>query len=135
MGAPTEYCGPYGRPSAVVRSASRVDHSLAITNTAMSLNAGTQLGPYEIVGLVGAGGMGEVYKGRDTRLDRIVALKVYPRAGFVIGMRAPRPYAAPGQSRGKQASSQPSPAPIRLPSVDIGDVDPFVTKELRSEFT
>jgi serine/threonine protein kinase len=42
----------------------------------MPLAAGSQLGPYEIVELVGAGGMGEVYKARDTRLDRIVAVKV-----------------------------------------------------------
>jgi serine/threonine protein kinase len=44
----------------------------------MSLAAGTRLGPYEIVGLIGAGGMGEVYKARDTRLDRTVAVKVLP---------------------------------------------------------
>src|SRR5688500_14344751 len=42
----------------------------------MSLTPGTRLGPYEIVGAVGAGGMGDVYKARDTRLDRTVAIKV-----------------------------------------------------------
>lgn len=41
----------------------------------MALCAGTHLGSYEIFALIGAGGMGEVYRARDTRLDRIVAIK------------------------------------------------------------
>jgi serine/threonine protein kinase len=44
----------------------------------MSLGPGTKLGPYEVQSLLGAGGMGEVYCARDTRLDRVVAIKVLP---------------------------------------------------------
>ena len=58
----------------------------------MPRSVGDRLGPYEIVAPIGAGGMGEVYKARDTRLDRIVAIKVSreqfseptPRAGCVL---------------------------------------------------
>ena len=52
----------------------------------MPLAAGTTLGPYTVAALVGAGGMGEIYKARDTRLDRTVALKIPPR-----GIPATRP--------------------------------------------
>jgi Tol biopolymer transport system component/predicted Ser/Thr protein kinase len=44
----------------------------------MGLRTGTQLGPYEILSAIGAGGMGEVYRARDTRLDRVVAIKILP---------------------------------------------------------
>ncbi|HXP80244.1 MAG TPA: protein kinase [Verrucomicrobiae bacterium] len=44
----------------------------------MMLSAGAKLGPYEILSAIGAGGMGEVYRARDTRLDRTVAIKVLP---------------------------------------------------------
>ena len=46
----------------------------------MSLDPGRRLGPYEIIGMLGAGGMGEVYRARDTKLNREVALKVLPEA-------------------------------------------------------
>src|SRR6202163_3084879 len=46
----------------------------------MSLAAGSKLGPYEILAQIGAGGMGEVYRARDTKLDRDVAIKVLPAA-------------------------------------------------------
>src|SRR5215208_3961461 len=44
----------------------------------MPLQPGSRLGPYEVLSLIGVGGMGEVYKARDTRLDRTVAIKILP---------------------------------------------------------
>jgi len=44
----------------------------------MSLSSGTRIGPYEVIASLEAGRMGEVYRGRDARLDRDVALKILP---------------------------------------------------------
>ena len=52
----------------------------------MSLAAGTRLGPYEILAPIGAGGMGKAWKARDTRLGRIVAIKILPEE-FAEGSR------------------------------------------------
>src|ERR1700694_4437713 len=46
----------------------------------MPLASGSRLGPYEILSTIGAGGMGEVYRARDTKLDREVAIKVLPES-------------------------------------------------------
>jgi len=56
------------------RPASALEYNLV----AMAVVAGTRFGPYEVEGLVGAGGMGEVYRARDTRLQRTVAIKILP---------------------------------------------------------
>ena len=58
---------------AIAQAASRTDHTSV-------LPAGTKLGPYVVQSLIGTGGMGEVYRARDTRLDRTVAVKVIPRS-------------------------------------------------------
>jgi serine/threonine protein kinase len=44
----------------------------------MALTAGVRFGPYEVIALIGTGGMGEIYRARDTRLNRDVAIKILP---------------------------------------------------------
>ena len=48
----------------------------------MSLQPGSRIGPYEILSLLGADGMGQVYRARDTKLDRHVAIKVIRRTSY-----------------------------------------------------
>ena len=56
----------------------------------MPLPAGTRLGPYQITGMLGAGGMGEVYRARDSKLGRDVAIKILPAAFTTDGDRLAR---------------------------------------------
>ena len=64
----------------------------------MALASGTRLGPYEVQSAIGAGGMGEVYRARDTRLDRTVAVKLCLRR--FAGLNRMRPV-APDEANGK----------------------------------
>jgi eukaryotic-like serine/threonine-protein kinase len=56
----------------------------------MALSPATRLGPYEILAALGAGGMGEIYRARDTKLGREVAVKVLPEAWAFDADRAAR---------------------------------------------
>jgi serine/threonine protein kinase len=88
----------------------------------MSLTAGVRLGPYEIVSAIGAGGMGEVYRARDSRLGRDVAIKVLPSA-----TTAPDRLARFEQeARAAAALSHPN----ILAVYDIGLDPPYIVSEL-----
>jgi len=68
----------------------------------MTLAAGRRLGPYEILGAIGAGGMGEVYRARDTKLNRDVAIKV-PELMAAASGRASSPRLSRRERRVREA--------------------------------
>src|ERR1035438_258678 len=91
----------------------------------MALISGTKLGPYEIVSPLGAGGMGEVYRARDSRLNRDVAIKILP-ASFSVDPERLQRFAQ--ESRAAAALNHPN----ILSIFDIGEDRgaPYVVSEL-----
>jgi len=91
----------------------------------MALAPGTRLGPYEILGPLGAGGMGEVYRARDARLQREVAVKVLP-ASFVADPERLRRFEQEARATGQLNH------PNILVVYDTGTHDgaPYVVEEL-----
>jgi Tol biopolymer transport system component len=91
----------------------------------MTLPAGTSLGPYQIVGALGAGGMGEVYRARDPRLGRTVAVKVLPAS---VSQDAERVRRFEQEARAAGALNHPN----ILAVFDTGTCDgtPYVVSEL-----
>ena len=91
----------------------------------MPLTSGVRLGPYEVVGPLGAGGMGEVYRGRDPRLGREVAIKVLPAA---VSTDPERLHRFEQEARAAAALNHPN----ILAVYDIGQHDgaPYIVSEL-----
>jgi serine/threonine protein kinase/WD40 repeat protein len=91
----------------------------------VALSAGTKLGPYEILAFIGAGGMGEVYRARDVRLGREVAVKVLPES---LARDPDRLRRFEQEARAVAALSHPN----ILPIYDIGSSDgsPYLVSEL-----
>ena len=85
----------------------------------MTFPSGKRLGPYEIVAPIGAGGMGEVYKATDTRLDRTVAIKVLPEEVAQDPERRER------LARAKRSSFETTPFNSWVRLLERGDYGPF----------
>jgi eukaryotic-like serine/threonine-protein kinase len=91
----------------------------------MSIASGSKLGPYEIVAPLGAGGMGEVYRARDTRLGRDVAIKVLPQAFAADAERVRR-----FEQEAKAASALNHPNILAIYDISAHDGAPFLVMEL-----
>ncbi len=91
----------------------------------MALSVGARLGPYEILSPLGAGGMGEVYRARDTRLDREVAIKVLPEE-FSANLDRLRRF----EQEARAASALNHPNIVTIHDVGTQEKSPFVVSEL-----
>ena len=91
----------------------------------MSLAAGTRLGAYEIIALLGAGGMGEVYRAHNTRLGRDVAIKVIPAAFSADADRLQR-----FEQEARAAAALNHPNILAVYDVGTSDGSPFIVSEL-----
>src|ERR1022692_535215 len=91
----------------------------------MNLTSGTKLGPYEIVSLLGAGGMGEVYRARDSRLRRDVAIKVLPQA---LSLDADRMRRFEQEALATAALNHPN--ILAVFDIGTGEGSPYVVSEL-----
>src|SRR3979411_2432464 len=93
----------------------------------MSLSSGTRLGPYEILGPLGAGGMGEVYRARDARLKRDVAVKVLPPSYSQDEDRLRR-FEQEAQAAG--GLNHPNITAVHDSGANPGDGSPYIVTEL-----
>src|ERR1700738_3261849 len=91
----------------------------------MSLALGSRLGPYEILSLLGSGAMGEVYRARDTRLDRDVALKIISRDSASDPVRQQR-----FQQEAKAASALNHPNILTVHDIGTHDGISYIVSEL-----
>ena len=94
----------------------------------MALSAGTRLGPYEILAPLGAGGMGEVYKARDPRLGRDVAIKILPPAFAADASRVQR-----FEQEARAVAALPHPNILAIFDIGSGDTPYLVTELLDGE--
>src|SRR5260370_1077183 len=92
----------------------------------MSLTLGSKLGSYEVLSLLGAGGMGEVYRARDTRLGRVVAIKVLPAERMADENRRRR---FVQEARGASALSHPN--IVTIHEIESADGIDFIVMEYR----